>query len=64
MVFHLADIVDKEPVLLNAGPGGEADQFSTAGRSKPLRLHTSPSHRFFPFLQAVQARAPLLGMCP
>jgi hypothetical protein len=24
--------------------------------------HTSPSHLFFPFLQAVQARAPRLGM--
>jgi hypothetical protein len=26
-------------------------------------MRTSPSHLFFPFLQAVQARAPRFGMC-
>jgi hypothetical protein len=35
---------------------------SIAGRLNPLTVHTSPSHLFLPFLQAVHARAPLFGI--
>ena len=55
--------------LSGSGPGGAGGQ--REGHTRPLvrnkhiktRL-TSPSHRFLPFLQAVHARWPRLGMCP
>lgn len=52
---------DKEP----EGPGrrgvdGPVSEKSTM--NEMISRHTSPSQRFFPFLQAVQARAPLFGM--
>ena len=55
--------------ISGSGPGGAGGQ--REGHTRPLvrnkhiktRL-TSPSHRFLPFLQAVHARWPRLGMCP
>lgn len=60
-MFRSVGSDDKEPGAqrgCEAGPGG----LGGAARDGIGRL-TSPSHLFFPLRQAVQARAPLLGMC-
>lgn len=45
----------------STGPGGRAG-LSVTGRGGGQDRRTSPSHLFFPLRQAVQARAPRLGM--
>jgi hypothetical protein len=47
------------------GRGGRGGPVSRGGddHTRVSNRRTSPSHLFLPFLQAVQALAPLLGMC-
>jgi hypothetical protein len=62
-VFRCVHSDGKEPkAKYRAGRGG-GPSVSSAGRDRdPLAVRTSPSHLFFPFLQAVHARAPRFGI--